>query len=154
MLSVCNSSDLTAIDDAKYLYALVANSFASVVQFAFPQTIEAECDLLINGEGTPLQNLAEVIKRLFPAECLYVDYEGVINFYRSITEPFPGNNCKSAQLFILFLDSIFLQSVNTCIRRAPSSDGSPPCQETLHSETWFRLNFSSKLALEFSEPSE
>jgi hypothetical protein len=98
--SVCNSSDLTAIKDAQYLYGLVAGSFASVVQFAFPQTIEAECNLLIDGEGTPLQNLADVIKRLFPAECLYVDYEGIIMFYRSITEPFPGNNCMIDQIII------------------------------------------------------
>jgi Serine carboxypeptidase S28 len=99
---------LTDIKDAQYLYALVANSFASVVQFAFPQAIETECNLLINGEGTPLQNLADVIKRLYPAECLYVDYEGIINFYSSITEPFPGNNCTYYNSSANILNSFML----------------------------------------------
>jgi len=92
--SICNSTDLSKVEDAQYLYALIANLFASVVQFAFPGTIEAECDLLINGAGTPMLNLAEVVKRLYPAPCIYIDYEGSMEYYRNITEPFPGNNCN------------------------------------------------------------
>jgi hypothetical protein len=47
-----------------------------------------------------------------------------------------------------------LQSVNTCIKRALNLAGSPLYQETLRSETWFRLNFSPKLARRFLVLSE
>jgi len=93
-ISICNATDLSKVEDAQYLYDLIANLFASVVQFAIPGTIEAECDLLIDGGGTPMLNLAEVVKRFYPNQpCLYIDYEGTMAYYRNITEPAPGNNC-------------------------------------------------------------
>ncbi|XP_065345057.1 putative serine protease K12H4.7 [Cloeon dipterum] len=92
--NLCQESDLRNPNDAMYLYALVANLFGSVVQFAFPGSISTECQLLIDGPGTPLVNLAEVIKQTYPVACLPVHYDDNMEFYRNSTEVAPGNNYR------------------------------------------------------------
>jgi hypothetical protein len=71
---------------------MVANIYGSVVHYA-PGAIQQECDLLMNGPGTPLQNLADVINLSNPADCLHISYQGYIDWYQNITEPFDSNHC-------------------------------------------------------------
>ncbi|XP_059473028.1 thymus-specific serine protease-like [Neocloeon triangulifer] len=92
--NLCPESDLTLLTDARYLYALVANLYGAVVQFAFPGMISAECDKLMDGTGTPLLNLAEVVKQAYPNICLNVHYDDLMEFYRNSTAVAPGNNYR------------------------------------------------------------
>jgi len=91
---------LTKEKDAQYLYTVVANIYGAVVQYAIPGSIEAECDLLINGGGTPLENLANVIRLTFTG-CFEISYQGYVDYYKNITEPFEGNICKFFKYLIL-----------------------------------------------------
>jgi hypothetical protein len=81
---------LTIEKDAQLLYSYIANIYGTVVQFALPGTIEGECDLLMNGPGNPLENLASVIKLTFNG-CLPSSYSEYVDFMIGVTQPGPGN---------------------------------------------------------------
>ncbi|XP_065331732.1 putative serine protease K12H4.7 [Cloeon dipterum] len=92
--NLCPESNLKIANDAMGLYSLVANVYGWVVQFALPGMIATECELLIDGPGTPLLNLAEVVNQAFPSGCLDVHYDGIVEFYKNSTQIEPGNNYR------------------------------------------------------------
>ena len=80
--SFCEVVDLSNPDDVMNLYSTVAYYFAGEVQYARYGNIDTICADLEAGAATPLETVAQKIRRAYFPFCIWSVNQEILDYYR------------------------------------------------------------------------